>query len=178
MIPKVNYVGKSYRYLLRRCFLVTYSTCNGHLSRTSPCGLPRHLARSMGPRRSGPHDRASPHVARSRGGAREERDRRSGSAVRKTKRGPRKRETTAETWKASSSGCLPSVSPSLPRVPHHHHSPTPFLIASSGKEEVVAIPLMREDATSPNDACATLDLSTRLKISHLCLLLSTSYVPS
>jgi len=82
-------MGKSYRSSRRRCFLVTYSTCNGHLSRAL-----RFAATSRpfnGPRQLGPHNRESPHVARSCGGAgREgatERVRAPGAA-RKTKRTP------------------------------------------------------------------------------------------
>jgi len=94
-------------------------------------------------------------------GVREEREQRRecGPRERREKQsGPRKRETTAETWKASSSECLPSVFSSLP-YPSSRRSPTsPFLIASSrhDREEAVAIPLMREGATSPNDTCGNL----------------------
>lgn len=104
---------------------MTYSAYNGHLSRA---------LRSATTSRS---DRCCPDQSRIRetfcGTGRER-----GKSGEKNKAGSRRRETAAETWKASSSkGICPPFFPSLPPICHlccsvsAPSSFAPFLIASS-----------------------------------------------
>lgn len=153
---------------------MTYSAYNGHLSRALRSAATSRPFR-CGPDQSGrePFCGSLASGERKRGGGGEEKR---GRERQEKQSGPRRRETAAETWKASLSKDICALhSPPLHSLPCHlcrsvpaRLSISPFLIAPSGrgKKKPQRYPICAKVHRPAKDVSLTiLDLSTKLKMS-------------